>query len=317
MKGDKMEKSKIDWTDSSWNPVTGCYHDCPYCYARNIAKRFGGGKLIKYGNRAVLTDPVKVDGKILPYPYGFIPTFHKYKMGEYAEKKGRNIFVCSMADLFGKWVPDDWIFEIFSACLVAMQHNYLFLTKNPGRYIELAKQGMLPHTDNFWYGSSVTGPHDLYAWFPKEYKWFLSVEPLHEDLGEMDPDAQKPEWIIVGAETGRRKDKVIPKKGWIEKIYSQCREYGIPLFMKSSLADIWAPLPLVQEFPERLEHDTIKDWIKCIDQLPEENVVVETKIDDGEQARNFARLYRNGKLWFLEDGSMYVYYEPTHWRYTQ
>ena len=64
-----MEKTKIDWAESTWNPVTGCNHDCPYCYARNIVRRFGGGKVLKYGNRAVLIDPVKVNGKILPYPY--------------------------------------------------------------------------------------------------------------------------------------------------------------------------------------------------------------------------------------------------------
>lgn len=247
-----MEKTKIDWCESSWNPVTGCYHDCPYCYARNIAKRFSGGKVIKYGNRAVLNDPVKVEGKVLPYPYGFVPTFHKYRLGEYAEKKGRNIFVCSMADLFGKWVPDAWIEAVFVDCLAAPQHNYLFLTKNPQRYVELAKKGLLPQHDNFWYGSSVTGPHDMYTWFSENYHWFLSVEPILEDLGKMDPDAQKPEWIIVGAETGRRKGKVVPLDAWIEKIRFQCAKYDIPLFMKESLAGIY-PVPLIQEYPEKLQ----------------------------------------------------------------
>ena len=118
---------------------------------------------------------------------------------------------------------------------------------------------MLPHTDNFWYGSSVTGPHDMYSWFSKDYQWFLSVEPLHEDLGEMDPDAEKPGWIIVGAETGKRKEKIIPQKEWIEKIRNQCEKYGIPLFMKSSLADIWAPMPLVQQFPEKLKREGGKE----------------------------------------------------------
>lgn len=249
-----MENTKIDWADSSWNPVTGCFHDCPYCYARNIARRFSGGKTIKFGLRTVLNDPVKINGKISPYPYGFLPTFHRYRLQEYREKKGKNIFVCSMADLFGEWVPDDWIKEVLDACKAAPQHNYLFLTKNPGRYIELAKNGILPKDDNFWYGSSVTGPHDMYTWFSKDYHWFLSVEPILEDLGEMDPDAQKPEWIIVGAETGRRKGKVIPLDAWIEKIRFQCAKYDIPLFMKESLAGIY-PVPLIQEYPEKLKHE--------------------------------------------------------------
>ncbi|MFR1061782.1 MAG: DUF5131 family protein [Enterocloster sp.] len=60
-----------------------------------------------------------------------MPTFHKYRLNEYQNKKSRNIFVCSMADLFGEWVPDEWIEEVFEACDNAPQHNYLFLTKNP------------------------------------------------------------------------------------------------------------------------------------------------------------------------------------------
>jgi len=247
-----MEKTKIDWAESSWNPVTGCFHDCPYCYAKNIAKRFSSGKVLKWGIRTVLNEPVIISGKIAPYPYGFLPTFHKYRLGEYREKKGRNIFVCSMADLFGEWVPDEWIKAIFDDCQATLQHNYLFLTKNPERYIELAKKGLLPSDDNFWYGFSVTGSHDLYIWFSKEYHWFLSVEPLLDDLGEMNSDAQKPEWIIVGAETGRCRGKVVPAPEWIERIRFQCAKYDIPLFMKSSLAGIY-PVPLIQEFPERLK----------------------------------------------------------------
>lgn len=250
-----MDKTKIDWADSTWNPVTGCFHGCGYCYAERIARRFG--------NRAAECGTIRnqyLKLKDEPYPYGFDPTFHRYRLDRpKIWKNARNIFVCSMADLFGEWVPDEWINSVFDACLGAPQHNYLFLTKNPGRYIELAKKGMLPQMDNFLYGSSVTGPRDRYSWFSKDYHWFLSVEPLHEDLGEMDPDAEKPDWIIVGAETGKRKGKIIPEKAWIEKINNQCEKYGIPLFMKSSLADIWEPMPLVQQFPEKLKHEGGKD----------------------------------------------------------
>ena len=246
-----MEKTKIEWTDSTWNPVTGCCHKCPYCYARNIARRFSGGGVLKYGARVVLNDPVIVDGKRAAYPYGFKPTFHRYRLKEYRESKGRNIFVCSMADLFGAWVPDCWIQEVFDECLAAPQHNYIFLTKNPARYIQLAKAGKLPQYNNFWYGSSVTGPHDEYSWFDEKYHWFLSVEPLLENLGEMSETALKPEWIIIGAETGRRAGKVVPAPEWIESIVNQCRKYKIPVFMKDSLADIW-PGGLICEFPEGL-----------------------------------------------------------------
>ena len=249
-----MEKTKIEWTDSTWNPVTGCCHKCPYCYARNIARRFSGGGVLKYGARVVLNDPVIVDGKRAAYPYGFKPTFHRYRLKEYRESKGRNIFVCSMADLFGAWVPDCWIQEVFDECLAAPQHNYIFLTKNPARYIQLAKAGKLPQYNNFWYGSSVTGPHDEYSWFDEKYHWFLSAEPLLENLGEMSETALKPEWIIIGAETGRRAGKVVPAPEWIESIVNQCRKYKIPVFMKDSLADIW-PHSLICEYPEELRKE--------------------------------------------------------------
>ncbi|MEY8285368.1 DUF5131 family protein [Lachnospiraceae bacterium 50-23] len=245
-----MEKSKIDWCDSTWNPVTGCLHGCEYCYARGISERFG--RKHTSGGIEVLEHPYVLNGKKQPYPFGFRATFHKYKLNDYMGKQGRNIFVCSMADLFGKWVPNSWIEEVFKACEKAPQHNYLFLTKNPDRYIELEKDRRLPWADNFWFGSSVTKLSDRYTWFTeKKFHWFLSVEPMLEDLGPVDADAPKPEWVIVGAETGKRKDKVIPKREWIEGLLKECRKYDIPIFMKSSLAEIWGE-PLIQEFPEDL-----------------------------------------------------------------
>ena len=252
-----MEKTKIDWCDSTWNPVTGCLHECEYCYARGITNRFGKN-LPDFSDFASKNNGLhllenKIDGT--PYPFGFEPTFHAYRLNDYAEKKGRNIFVCSMADLFGDWVPEEWIREVFKACENAPQHNYLFLTKNPNRYIELEKDRKLPWTDNFWFGSSVTKLSDKYAWFSeKKFHWFLSVEPILEDLGQMGEETSKPEWVIVGAETGRRKDKVVPDRKWIESLLIECRKYNIPVFMKSSLADIWGE-PLIQEFPEGLRKE--------------------------------------------------------------
>lgn len=246
-----MEKSKIDWCDSTWNPVTGCFHDCEYCYARKIAERFGEKQ--KHPSLFEEDEPVRgSDGKTIAYPHGFSPTLHRYRLNDYAEKKGRNIFVCSMADLFGDWVSDDWIREVFEACKRAPQHNYLFLTKNPQRYIELENDRKLPWFDNFWFGSTITQLTDTYTWFrEKKFHWFLSLEPIMENLGPMAEDAPKPEWVIVGAETGSRKDKVIPERLWIESILAECRKYKIPIFMKSSLANIWGE-PLIQEYPEEL-----------------------------------------------------------------
>lgn len=246
-----MNKTKIDWCDSTWNPVTGCLHGCEYCYARRIAHRFsGGGENWEDEETIVLFEKLHgLDGKVLAYPYGFKPTFHRYRLNDYIGKKGRNIFVCSMADLFGEWVPDSWIEEVFKVCEKAPQHNYLFLTKNPQRYVELAEKGILRRLDNMWYGSTVTAMEEYFS-SEKTYNTFLSIEPMLSSVSPSTIEGVK--WIIMGAETGRRKDKVIPEKWWIERIVEDCKRRNIPVFMKSSLADIWGE-PLIQEFPDELK----------------------------------------------------------------
>ncbi len=269
-----MDKTKIEWADSTWNPITGCRHKCPYCYARGIANRFVSRKgchlvepeTYKLGDDGSETyeineQPYYVDDETgkqykCAYPHGFVPTLHRYRMEEYRNKKRqRNIFVGSMADIFGEWVSDRWIREVFNACEKVPQHNYLFLTKNPGRYMELHHYGELPLRDNMWYGTTVTDPDTEYMGQDGQYEFhtFLSVEPILADFGELSEKSYIPEWIIVGAETGSRKDKVIPRREWIENIVEQCRKYNIPVFMKKSLTDIWGE-ELIQEFPEALIH---------------------------------------------------------------
>jgi len=113
-----MQKSKIEWCTHTWSPVTGCLNNCPYCYARKIAQRFGGhshdknmqpiGLKCEIGLQT-LDEPLynKQAGKLTkaPFPWFFTPTFHKYRLDEPVKrKKPANIFVCSMADLFGEWV---------------------------------------------------------------------------------------------------------------------------------------------------------------------------------------------------------------------
>lgn len=270
-----MDKTKIEWADSTWNPITGCRHKCPYCYARGIANRFvsrkgchlvepetykltrdDGSKVYEINEQPYYVDDETGKQYRCAYPHGFVPTIHRYRMGEYRDKKRqRNIFVGSMSDVFGEWVPDRWIREVFNACEKAPQHNYLFLTKNPGRYIELHHYGELPLRDNMWYGTTVTDPDTEYMGQDGHYEFhtFLSVEPILADFGELSEKSYIQEWIIVGAETGSRKDKVIPRREWIENIVEQCRKYNIPVFMKPSLTDIWGE-ELIQEFPKALIH---------------------------------------------------------------
>lgn len=245
-----LEKTKIDWCDSSWNPVTGCLHGCEYCYARGIATRFGGNAL---DVNHVLHAPFIANKKVQPYPFGFVPTFHKYRLRDYIDKKGRNIFVCSMADLFGNWVPVEWRREVFASCRKGPQHNYLFLTKNPGMYAVMDEQGELPTDSNMWFGTSVTTPDDPFPYNGKrKHNLFLSIEPLLADFGAGSNEALKDiGWVIIGAETGRRKGKVVPEKSWVDNIVAQCKALNIPVFMKESLRALYGD-ELLREFPQGL-----------------------------------------------------------------
>ena len=276
-----MNKTKIEWCDFTYNPVTGCRHKCEYCYARRQAQRFCGDirlnktsdQLQNAGNGLwILEEPFKNNqGKVTPLPTGFEPTLHRYRLPMPAQKKKpANIFVCSMADLFGEWVPDSWIKEVFEACAAAPWHNYLFLTKNPKRYWALHDKGILPDKENYWFGATLTRgaeenniacslPEYTGRPRPTHRNTFVSVEPLLDDIEGAHPMggffAYYPavaKWAILGAETGSSKNKVIPKKEWIEKIVKACKKADIPVFMKDSLKEIWED-PLIQQFPKALQ----------------------------------------------------------------
>ena len=252
--------TKIDWCDSTWNPVTGCLHGCEYCYARRIAERFGSNQMPIFTDYPVLDEPVRSvginGGKIQPYPFDFTPTFHRYRLDEPARwTKPRNIFVCSMSDLFGEWVPDAWIREVFEACEEAPQHRYMFLTKDPKRYAELRAKDIQPPA-NSWIGTSATTDTEakeqtlaLSECWNVNANWFVSVEPLLEPMSsEALEDLSAMHWVIVGAETGNSKNKVIPERKWVDEIVDACAKVGTPLFMKDSLRDLMGN-DFQQEFP--------------------------------------------------------------------
>jgi protein gp37 len=156
-----------------------------------------------------------------------------------------------MADLFGDWVPESWIREVFAACEAAPQHRYLFLTKNPQRYNELLEQRALPEgTSNFWYGGTRTGEDsDREHEASMSGHTFLSVEPILAPMERSTLNVLEMwDWIIVGAETGDRKGKVGPRKEWIDEIASVCRDTGTPIFMKSSIRELMGA-DFRQEFP--------------------------------------------------------------------
>lgn len=281
-------RTKIDWCDASWNPVTGCLHGCEYCYARRIAERFGAREiydpecqcqrhLIERGMLTGTGKPLELDypweqknkdGSITnaAYPFGFSPTFHRYRLDEpQSWKKPRSIFVCSMADLFGYWVPDEWIAEVLKACDAAPQHRYLFLTKAPSRYEKISS--LMPSWEEMYleksrpvmmFGASATDDammavaHKSNAeWVsvepilePIEPEWFISASGSNGDYSTF----RRWEWVVIGAETGNSKHKTVPKREWVEEIVKVCKEYGTPVFMKDSLRDLMRD-GFRQEFP--------------------------------------------------------------------
>ncbi len=281
-------KTKIDWCDSTWNPVTGCLHGCEYCYARKIAERFGAREiydpecqcqrhLIERGMLTGTGKPLELDypweqknkdGSITnaAYPFGFSPTFHRYRLDEpQSWKKPRNIFVCSMADLFGHWVPDEWIAEVLKACDAAPQHRYLFLTKAPSRYEKISS--LMPSWEEKYleksrpvmmFGASATDDAMMAVAYKSNAEW-VSVEPILEPI---EPERaisasgsngdystfRRWEWVVIGAETGNSKHKTVPKREWVEEIVKVCKEYGTPVFMKDSLRDLMRD-GFRQEFP--------------------------------------------------------------------
>ena len=288
-----MKKTKIDWADSTWNPVTGCLHGCEYCYARAIANRFGWHANEPDINERVLYEMPVFDGKKQPYPFDFAPTFHQYRLGEPAAwMKPRTIFACSMADLFGDWVPDEWIKQVFEACEAAPQHRFLFLTKNPARFGRINGWNHQYNNeyakDNMWFGTTITRQCELNRIRELPYgnaHTFLSIEPILEriDLDRYLPTAdtrwhcsycghytdtytnhcgscgrqggysgsfrkQPVNWIILGAESGNRKNKVTPRREWIDSIVQICDERKIPVFMKESLRGLMGD-DFRQEFP--------------------------------------------------------------------
>jgi len=210
----------ISWADWSWNPVTGCEHSCTYCYAREIANN------PRFANA---------------YPLGFEPLFHPERLtaptNTHLPKTetltSHNVFVCSMADLFGKWVPDEWINQVLDTCRTNPQWRYLFLTKFPSRYKGLT------FPPKAWVGTSVDtqrrvdiAMHSM-ANVEAEVKW-LSLEPLLEPL-HFDSLAMF-DWIVIGAQTSTAAEKAkAPNFEWVADLVAQARRDGVAVHLKPNL----------------------------------------------------------------------------------
>lgn len=179
-----MNKTTIEWCDFSWNPVSGCLHNCYYCYARKIAMRFDGH---------------------------FKPTFHPERLNDKMPSKPSKIFVGSMTDLFGEWVKKEWIEKVLIVAGQNPKHTFQFLTKNPKRYLEFV------FPNNCWLGTTIESPEYGNRMKPfskiKNYK-FVSIEPLLGDFTGMNFD--RFDLVIVGADSSKGAEP--PKKEWIKSI---------------------------------------------------------------------------------------------------
>ena len=225
-----MNKTKIEWCDSTLNPVVGCTYGCKYCYARKMNTRF---KWIEDFSK---------------------PKFFPERLEQLKSKKPKIIFMNSMSDI-ADW-EDEWILETFTAIDCNLRHRYLFLTKRIDSFVNkllfnqtISDLAFSLHPFIF-IGSSVDTQKQLDSNFYNAN--FYSIEPILEQISFDADRLEKAKWVIIGAETGNRKDKVVPKKEWIDTIVEDCNEIGIPVFMKDSLIPIIGEENMLREFPEEL-----------------------------------------------------------------
>lgn len=219
-----MKKSAIEWTEVTWNPVTGCDRvtaGCDNCYALTLAKRLKAMGAEKYQN----------DGDPRTSGPGFAVTVHPKALQQpYRWTGSRLVFVNSMSDLFHAKVPLAFVREVFGSIRDTPQHTYQVLTKRATRLRRVADR--LDWPSNLWMGVSVENSaakdriDDLRS-TPAAVK-FLSCEPLIGDLGTLD--LTRIDWVIVGGESGTRARHMDP--AWAEAIRDQCSAAGVPFFFK-------------------------------------------------------------------------------------
>jgi protein gp37 len=209
------QQSSIEWTESTWNPVTGCSKispGCKNCYAERMAKRLKAMGSFRYRNGFKVT--LQEDIVELPLEW----------------KQPRIIFVNSMSDLFHKDVPCDFIVKVFDTMKRAHWHTFQILTKRSNRLVHIAPY--LPWPKNVWMGVSVESQeytnriHDLVK-VPAAVR-FLSVEPLLGPISKLP--LRGIDWVIVGGESGPKARPM--KREWAVQIKRRCREAEVPFFFK-------------------------------------------------------------------------------------
>lgn len=210
-----MKTTKIEWTDKTWNPITGCdrlSEGCKNCYAATMSVRLQNMGLAKYKQ-------------------GFAVVTHTENLDEPLHWKDPcNIFVCSMSDLFNEKVPFSFIDKVFATIRKANNHRFQILTKRAERMAKYFSTRNVP--DNAWVGVTVEKSNrknriDELRKIPAKIR-FLSCEPLLDDLEEIDLSGI--DWIIVGGESGPKARPM--QKNWVENIKRQADQHKIAFFFK-------------------------------------------------------------------------------------
>jgi len=208
-------ETTIEWTESTWNPVTGCTKisaGCAHCYAERMAKRL----------RAI---------GLKNYAAGFSVAIHDECLGLPLKwRKPRTIFVNSMSDLFHESVPDEFVFRVFRAMNDTPWHRFQVLTKRSERLLRMGPA--LPWADNIWMGVTVEDERYLSRTYhlrnvPAAIK-FLSLEPLLGPLPGLELDGM--DWVIVGGESGPGARPM--RESWVVDVKDKCGRAGIPFFFK-------------------------------------------------------------------------------------
>lgn len=228
-----MSETSIEWTDATWNPVTGCDRvspGCDHCYALDLAARL----------KAMGQPRYQKDGKPPTSGPGFGVTLHEDKLNDPLRwRKPRMVFVNSMSDLFHPKVPIDFIAEVFHVMFAAPQHTFQVLTKRPKRMATVVEEiyedegGLSPVAPNIWLGVSIESRA-----YVERAEWlrrtpaavrFVSAEPLLGPLA-LDLDLTDVDWLIVGGESGPNRRP--PEYRWVRDLCDVAPHYGTAFFFK-------------------------------------------------------------------------------------
>ncbi len=225
------QRTGIEWTDATWNPVTGCTKvsaGCDNCYAATLAER-----LLR--DRYLSREPVRRSELAARDPFAVRLWPERLKDPD-TWRQPRQVFVNSMSDLFHVDVPDDFVRQVFATMLAVDRHIYQVLTKRPARarrFVE-ANRGLFPKRRmpaHIWIGTSVEDQSVSYRVrqltdVPAEVR-FLSCEPL---IGPLQLELDGIAWVIAGGESGVRRRPM--KEAWVRGLRNQCVAAGVPFFFK-------------------------------------------------------------------------------------